>query len=504
MPDINNTITAPTTPDLGAFGVSPKPATNSAPTPAPVAAPVGTAPLNPPSGSVNSFTPSPLAAQAKPEMTQAWDEMKNTEELKNAITGGISKQGNVDIYAMPKEFQKHNTVAGSNFSVGTFVMLSGVLLLFLAGAAAVLFYLNPEIWAKLTGTTVSTPEQTITEPIAVETPVNQVIPTATTTVATTTDPGVATSTPPKETYLAYNIDLNSVNTFSDYYALILKYGSAKRTDQIEAEKLLADASADKGVATVAAVRRDTPALDPLAQLVDVISGNTARLDVTLSDNVSKGTVDMVLENGLWKIDNESWTLAQVDDQIVYIMGEDRDKDGLTDKEENVLGSDKESADTDGDGYTDAVEVSGLYDPNKKAAKLVDSGKQGTYLAEDGSFSILRPSQWPQSKDNTDNSINFRSEDDHVIKVITMENFNKEALAAIYIKKFQLAQIDNTLKVVNDTWEGIVAPDGASIFVMPKISNDKYYILQYQIPVKTQVQEYKEIFLAMVKSFIVKN
>jgi hypothetical protein len=49
-----------------------------------------------------------------------------------------------------------------------------------------------------------------------------------------------------------------------------------------------------------------------------------------------------------------------DNKLGYFQ--DRDQDGLSDEEEKALGTDWQKADTDGDGYTDGVEVSSGYDP----------------------------------------------------------------------------------------------------------------------------------------------
>ncbi len=450
----------------------------------------------------------PSIDNQKPELKQAWVDMdKETEALKNAITAGVSKQGNVDIYAMPKEFQKHNTVAGSKFSLGTLVMIGGLVLFFLASSLTVLYFLNPDILTKITGISFgnSEPEQQASKVVSDQELLALIAPaTSTVEIATTTATSTATSTPPKETYLAYNIEFGKINTFADYYLLVTKYGSARWIQQADAEKLIADSSSDLGAASVSVIKTKTPVLDPLVQIAEQVTDQTAQLNVVLPDNVSKGTVNMVLENGLWKIDNENWILPVAASQVAYIQGEDRDADGLTDAEEDLFGANKDNIDTDGDGYTDAVEVSGLYDPNKKAGKLVDSGKFATYLAENGYYSIIRPSQWSQSKDNTDNSINFRGLDDHYIKIVTAENFNKLDLDTLYINKFQVGQIDNLLRVASDSWSGIMSPDGLSLYVMPKISQSRYYIVEYHLPSNTQALEYKELFMAMIKSLVIKK
>ena len=49
-----------------------------------------------------------------------------------------------------------------------------------------------------------------------------------------------------------------------------------------------------------------------------------------------------------------------DNKLNYFQ--DRDQDGLSDEEEKALGTDWQKADTDGDGYTDGVEISSGYNP----------------------------------------------------------------------------------------------------------------------------------------------
>jgi hypothetical protein len=62
--------------------------------------------------------------------------------------------------------------------------------------------------------------------------------------------------------------------------------------------------------------------------------------------------------------------------------DDPDQDGLTSAEERLYGTDSSSKDTDGDGYTDGVEVRGGYNPLKKAPgdKIVPDAVIGSNTA----------------------------------------------------------------------------------------------------------------------------
>ena len=55
--------------------------------------------------------------------------------------------------------------------------------------------------------------------------------------------------------------------------------------------------------------------------------------------------------------------ASTTDAIVF---DDADSDGLSNEEEKIYGADPDVADTDGDGYSDGVEIEGGFDPLKPA------------------------------------------------------------------------------------------------------------------------------------------
>jgi len=58
----------------------------------------------------------------------------------------------------------------------------------------------------------------------------------------------------------------------------------------------------------------------------------------------------------------AWLQFSKADDSDHNYFEDRDQDGLTDQEESALGTDPDNRDSDGDGYSDGVEVESGYDP----------------------------------------------------------------------------------------------------------------------------------------------
>jgi hypothetical protein len=59
-------------------------------------------------------------------------------------------------------------------------------------------------------------------------------------------------------------------------------------------------------------------------------------------------------------------IASAEEMMGQNIADDPDQDGLTTAEERLYGTDPSERDTDGDGYTDGVEVRGGYNPLKKA------------------------------------------------------------------------------------------------------------------------------------------
>ena len=58
-------------------------------------------------------------------------------------------------------------------------------------------------------------------------------------------------------------------------------------------------------------------------------------------------------------------VSAADQMNGYNIAEDSDHDGLTNAEEKIYGTEPNKSDTDGDGYSDGVEVRGGYNPLKR-------------------------------------------------------------------------------------------------------------------------------------------
>lgn len=407
-----------------------------------------------------------------------------------------------DIYAMPKEFQHHNRVAGGNSPlVGVLVILGSLLFLIVIGGGFFMYIFNPGLLSSLTGQFIggsTAPTPPLETPLAETTSTPTIAETATTTEV------VAPTETPQVVYFKFLKELSAINTFEDYYILVSKYGNGRKISAVESERLLAETTPETDKASVKAIKEKSPGITSPAEASTVkedITGQTALLSITLAGNKATGTIAFTLENNVWKIGDENWPKTIASPATVqYTMGEDRDGDGLLDKEEDLLGSNKDSTDSDGDGYGDLSEVLNLYNPAGKD-KLVDNPSIKSYLSEDQSFYLLYPSKWTRAFNPKDQSVIFRSSDDHFIQLMIDNNDKKETLDSYVKSMLNLTSIKDSQRRTNDTWNGIMTEDGLQIFIMGK-KTDKIYILRYS-PSDT-VLEYPNIFQAMIKSFVIKK
>jgi|GEM_PF-1022958 hypothetical protein len=447
-----------------------------------------------------NVTNSTAGASPANDMKQAWHDLDNGSNPSNE-TG---KQGSTNVYSMPKEFQKHNPVAGASFPLGTIVMVVSVVILLLVGSIFLIYAVNPQLFTQLTGITVASDQATQTpvlnnNPSADTTPpsTNEVIATST---ATSTSDLVAQDTP-KQIYQNYNRELSQATDFSQYYAIISKYGSKYKITQADTDKYLADNSADQGQSILNKIKATTPVIDANVNLEEILAETNATLSITLSDLQSKGVVEFVVEDGHWKLDNETWKLAKQEAATSYSSGVDRDQDGLTDQEEELLGTNKDSTDSDSDGYSDASELQNLYDPAKKMDKLVDNSRIKTYLADDSKFSLIYSSQWQRSSDNNGAKIVFSSTNGHTVTIEMTVN-DSEDLDSFYLRTLQLTQIDDALRIKGDAWLGLTTQDGLTSYIMSNNYKNTIYTIYYSTDV-SKVLEYKAFYQAMIKSLVIK-
>lgn len=183
----------------------------------------------------------------------------------------------------------------------------------------------------------------------------------------------------------------------------------------------------------------------------------------------------------------------------YVSTQDTDKDGLTDVEEIIYGTNPTKPDTDSDGFLDGQEVMSLYNPlGFKPVRLLDSGKVKVYLNPTYNYSIYYPGLWVvQALDPNNEAVIFSADTGEFIEVSVVENPLKLSVIDWYLAQAQgVKATDLKLVQTKEKIDGIISPDGLVAYLP---FENKIYVINYNIGLKTDIN-FLSTFKMMVNSF----
>lgn len=397
-----------------------------------------------------------------------------------------SQAPEADVLSMPKEFRDYRHLTGARgHKVGLVIMtLSLILLLGMAWGAWV-YIIDPYLEGQ------SKPPQQ---------------PASTKYLIQTTEPAApietAAALSPQNTALDYLQALKGVTLFDDYYAAVQRLGSQSKLQQVEADKLRLEAPGSDSAAISSLIAKEAPpvgGLDGRETITEKINGDQAEVVITLADNNGAVTISLVMENQIWKVNQLQWQgRAWPSETDELQMGEDRDNDGLTDAEEDLLGTNKDLADSDNDSYVDVEELQNLYNP-AGSDKLVDSPKISSYLDPINHYSLLYPNTWQKTIPQQD-SVMWQSADNQFIQIVIMPNQAGQAVDGWYKKTFSQSALSDDALVSGKTWQGVKSEDGL-YYYLQGLSGNAILIIQYY-PGPAHLLNYPAVFSAMVASLII--
>lgn len=418
------------------------------------------------------------------------EQAEKIENKEAKIDREISK--NVNIYPMPRRFRVAQKEKSKAKTVGIFIMAGGAIFLIAASAGAYYYFFR-------TKPVENTPVAVVAEPTPIEKQEKpaEVIPQPA--------PAVIEEKDPKESYMEMKAEFDKIIDFAGLEAAVLKYGSKNRIEELEKEKKQYETMSDSLKENiVSALIKNMPKLNEIGEISSTIKGGVATLAISTIDLSKNGTIQIVLEDNEWKLESESWTNVKgedgEEDEIIFRNGVDLDSDGLTDKEEAVLGSDLNSADGDGDGYGDFSEAMNLYNP-AGAGKLADSDKIKNYLNNTYGYEVLYSAALPVVEVGGKDSIIFRSADNHFIQIIAQANQEKLTINEWYNQQFGATAAENLSIISGGGWQGVRSADGLVVYLADN-SLQYIFVISYNTG-EQNILEYKNIFEMMLKSFIIK-
>lgn len=185
---------------------------------------------------------------------------------------------------------------------------------------------------------------------------------------------------------------------------------------------------------------------------------------------------------------------------------DSDGDGLTDAEEAVYGTDPAKADTDGDGFIDGKQVRADgsivgefilgYNP-KGTGQLETSGLVKRVQDTNSSYSVLVPTSWTSTADqNGGVLVTPTQQTGELFQVAVNDNPNRLAPKDWYRTNNPTANIDSLTTFAVNGLAGIYSEDESTGYIF---KDTKVYSIFYNTGSLTQVN-YRTTFDMMVRSF----
>ncbi len=188
--------------------------------------------------------------------------------------------------------------------------------------------------------------------------------------------------------------------------------------------------------------------------------------------------------------------------ITYASSSDRDKDGLTDVEENLYGTEINKPDTDADGFLDGQELISGYNPKAAgASSLETSGLVNNYENPVFNYQILYPASWlARPTDQSLNEVIFQSNTNEYIQVLVEDNPEQLSLVDWYLSQSPLTNINLlTQETTRKGYDALLSPDKLTYYIKSNSRPDEIYLITYNVGDKTIVN-FLTTFKMMVNSF----
>ena len=245
-----------------------------------------------------------------------------------------------------------------------------------------------------------------------------------------------------------------------------------------------------------------PGLEEIGEITEEmnVGSSTAVLKIKTKKLDRDGLVTMAFDKE-WRITGENWTESASSTPSVstdFQPSRDSDSDGLSDKEEDLLGLDKNNKDSDGDTYADFSEMANSYNPAGDG-KLSENAKIKQYAGKVFSYNVLYPAALTVNAAGGDESIMIKSPDNQFFQIIVQPNADKDDIRSWYGKQFDEKK---TAALSGDDWEGIESDDGLIVYATDSKRNF-IFTLTYN-PGENEYLDYMGMFRIMIKNLNIAN
>ena len=437
-------------------------------------------------------------------------ELKNESDGPSEFVKNLEK--NIEIHSMPKRFRLDHGASQSSRKVGMMIFAGGFIILAIGAFAAYRIFFS--------SSTANNNNEEIIDDGNIGMEQNQEEETLVNEEKEVSDEVEAA----KDAYFNFKSAIASINSLADYDKLVGQYGTFSFVNAWS--KIASEAAGwpdDENSQLAALLKNFSPSLDILKNNLKA-SVKDGEVDFSIFDIDYQVEIAMVYDGEEWRINKESgfsyydgenneilnletWikdtndNLATTTDNTLE-KSEDTDGDGLLDTEEAILRTDKNSKDSDNDGYEDLVELNNSYNP-AGAGRIEENSALETYNNKDFNYSLLYPKDWTISAVGGADSLFITSASGELFQVAVQPNADKESIDDWYKSQFNVEEINSGQRItIKDgqevVWSGIKGSDGLTVYLT---SSDQEYIFAIAYnPVQSDILNYPNLFDLLVRSF----
>lgn len=225
---------------------------------------------------------------------------------------------------------------------------------------------------------------------------------------------------------------------------------------------------------------------------DIVSENEVNEKID-TENDQK---DIIIDEVEIKINKKEDISTSTEDLMAEIVVLDNDKDGLSDKEEILIGTNLNISDTDEDGYNDLQEIKNSYNPIGLGA-LSDNKNLNNYSNNNYFLNFLYPRDFLIKTDDSDLFILETIKSSYFTLSISA-NSDNQGILTWYEMMFPDSDISSENLIQKDNFEALIGEDNLNLYITDK--EKKYlYVLSYS-PSDEDGLAFTNIFNIMINSF----
>lgn len=177
---------------------------------------------------------------------------------------------------------------------------------------------------------------------------------------------------------------------------------------------------------------------------------------------------------------------------------DADSDGLSDAEEQLIGSNPDKIDSDGDGNTDLIEIKNSYNPAGNG-RLASSSRMVFYRNSSLKYSFIYPKDWILKSLNGNETIMVSSADEnYFVQIIHQVNQDGLNITDWYQKEFSGQAMGEALAAGDASWQGVFNLD-RSVFYLNNQANKSIYVFSLG-SVEGSTVDFVNLFELIINNF----